>query len=83
MGTHKIPKVIKSLSIPERMFCNVLAGFLSAAIPQYIVKGNEIIPTQVINVPSGIELSSSNAIVSKGEPVNKSTITLMVKIREI
>lgn len=66
---------------PERILFSLLDGFLNSFIPQYIAKGNEIIPVQVIRVPNGIDSWLSNVIVSKEELVTKRMITLKVKIR--
>lgn len=67
---------------PERILFSFFDGFLNSFIPQYIVKGNDVIPVQVIRVPKGIVPSLSNAIVSKEEPVTKIIIALKVKIRK-
>ena len=78
-----MPKIIMIFRNPERILFNFPDGFLSSFVPQYIVKGNEIIPVQVIRVPKGIVSSLFNAIVSNEEPVTKSIITLKVKIRAL
>lgn len=75
--------MIMILRTPERILFSFLVGFLSSLTPQYIVKGNEIIPVQVIRVPKGINLSLSKAIVSKEEPVTKRIIVVKVKIRAL
>ena len=46
-----------------------------------MVKGNEVIPIQVIRFPAGIDFSLSNAIVSTEEPETKSMIVIKVKVR--
>ena len=76
-----MPKINMILRTHESIRCSFLDGFLSSSTPQYMVNGKEIIPTQVIKVPKGMELSLSKARVSKEEPVTKSSITLRVKIR--
>ena len=76
-----MPNMIMIFRIPERILFNVSNGDLSAFMPQYIVKGNEIIPVQVMRVPRGINLFLSSEIVSKEEPVTKSITTLKVKVR--
>ncbi len=81
IGAQRIPSTIMILRTPERILFNVLEGCLSSFTPQYIVRGSEIIPTQVIMVPKGKESLLSNATVSKEDPVNKSTRVVKVKIR--
>jgi hypothetical protein len=71
------------LSNPERNLFSLLDGFLNSFIPQYIDSGSAIIPAQVIKVPRGIELSSSNAIINNEEPVTKSVIVKKVTIKEL
>ena len=83
MGTQRIPSTIIILRNPDKILFTFLLGFLSSLTPQYIVKGNEIIPVQVIRVPKGIDLSLSKAVVSKEEPITRSTTTLKVKIIEM
>ena len=70
-----------TLRNPDRILFSLLDGFRNSFIPQYIDKGNAIIPVQVIRVPKGIDPSLSKAIVSKEEPESKSKITLKVKSR--
>ena len=67
----------------ERILFSFPDGFLNSFIPQYIVKGKEIIPVQVIRFPIGIDLPLSKAVVSKEEPVTKSITTLKVKIKAL
>jgi hypothetical protein len=62
---------------------NLLDGLLNSFVPQYIVKGNDIIPTQVIMVPKGIVSSVFKAFVSTEEPVNKSIRTPIVNIKAL
>ncbi|MBO3118050.1 hypothetical protein J4050_14960, partial [Winogradskyella sp. DF17] len=52
-------------------------------IPQYTDNGSAIIPAQVIKVPRGIELASSNAIINNEEPVTKNIIVEKVTIKEL
>ncbi|GAA4270667.1 hypothetical protein GCM10022257_27680 [Hyunsoonleella aestuarii] len=65
----------------ERILFSLPDGFLKSFMPQYIVRGNEIMPVQVMNVPKGIDLLLTKALVSKEEPVIKSITTVKVKIR--
>lgn len=67
----------------ERILFSSRDGCLSSFIPQYIAKGNEIIPVQVIRVPKGIDSSLSNANESNEDPITKSMITIKVKIRAV
>ena len=71
------------LSNPERNLFSLLDGFLNFFIPQYIDSGSAIIPAQVIKVPRGIELASSNAIIINEEPVTKNIIVEKVTIKEL
>ena len=68
------------LSNIERTLFKLFDGFLNSFAPQYTVRGNEIMPIQVIRVPEGMELSLSKAIVSKEEPVARSITTTSVRI---
>lgn len=67
----------------ERNLFSLLEGFLNSFIPQYTDSGSAIIPAQVIKVPRGIELSSSNAIINNEEPVTKSVIVKKVTNKEL
>ena len=62
----------------ESVLSHIYTGVLKLEIPQYIARGKANIPAQVIKVPKGIEPASFKAIVNKGEPVTKSTITQIV-----
>lgn len=52
-----------------RYLVKYVFGFLNSMIPQLILRGKEIMPNQVINVPKGTASSSSNVMFNKGEPV--------------
>ena len=65
-----------NLSITERILLSLVDGFLNSLIPQYIIKGNEMRPVQVIRVPRGIDLSMpisklQDSLVNSSKPKKK------------
>ncbi len=68
---------------PERILFSFSDGLRNSFIPQYPDNGSAIIPAQVIKVPRGIELASSNAIINNEEPVTKNIIAEKVTIKEL
>lgn len=71
------------LMILERILFSFSDGFRNSFIPQYKDSGNAIMPAQVIKVPRGIELASSNAVIINEEPVTKNIIMEKVTIKEL
>ena len=68
---------------PARILFSFFDGFRNSFIPHYTDNGSAIIPAQVIKVPRGIELESSNAIINNEEPVTKDIIMKKVTIKEL
>ena len=68
---------------PAKTLFSFVLGLLNSFVPQYTTRGNEIIPAQVMKVPSGKDLELFNEIVSKEDPVTKSIIVKKATIKQL
>ena len=82
IGTHNTPKMIITLINLESKVLNLDFGCLNSLIPQNIVIGSAIIPTQVIKVPSGMFCSLLKDSNNNDEPDTSNATTAIVMIKK-